>query len=101
MNDQYKSAHQQAVNLQFRFRDCIEDKDHPAARELESEIQKVVNDLEAQVNPRSVEDLITRVQQQLKNLDQNNPPVMDNTKAEGLHDDYERLRMDIREMDNY
>ncbi len=101
MNEQYKSAHQQAVKLQFRFRDYTTDMSQPVARTLENQIQKVTDDLEAQVNPRSIEGHIQAIQRALKNLDRSDPPIMDNSKAEGLHDDYERLRMDLREMDNY
>lgn len=101
MNEQYKVILKQAIDLQFRFRDCVSDTNHPAGRDLEAHIQKVVDSIETQINPRNIESQVIEVQKQLKNLDQNDPPLIDNTKAEGLHDDYERLRINIREMDNY
>ncbi len=101
MNEQYRAIHKQAVDLQFRFRDCVKDTNQSTGRSLESQVQKLVDSIEAQANPRSLEDQIKQIQRQLKDLDQSDPPVIDNNRAEGLHDDYERLRMDLRELDNY
>ena len=101
MDSQYKTARQQAVNLQYKFRDSLDDKSQPMARTLESEIQRIVDDFEVKKNPRSIDDRIKQLQRQLRDVDRGDPPVMDNRHAEHLYDSFEDLRLSLRDFDNY
>lgn len=101
MNAQYQAAHRQAVNLQFKFRDHLDDKSQPMARTLENEIQRVVDEFEKETNPRSIEDRIKQLQQLLKDVDRSEPKVMDNRHADSLHQEFEHLRMSLRKFDNF
>ncbi len=101
MNPQYKAAREQAVRMQHKFRDMLDDKSQPVARTLENEIQRIVDEFEMNKNPRSIEERIKQLQRMLKDVDRGTPPVMDNRDADFLHDNFEHLRMSLRKFDNY
>lgn len=97
----YKTIYKEAVRLQFKFRDSLDDNSQSAARSLENEIQKLVDEIEVKRNPRGLDDRVKSIQRQLKNIDQDESPVMEEKEADSLHNEYEHLRMDLRKLPGY
>jgi hypothetical protein len=101
MDDDYQRLRQDADKLFYHFKDHVDDKSSDAAQSLEKDVRAIVDDFEAQKKPRSIEDRIKRVQQTLRSLDNAASPVMDAGDIDELVDQYEDLRQDLRELDNY
>ncbi len=97
MDPKYKAAHQQADKLQHRMSDWIDDRSHPVGSALLRESREVMEDLESNKAPRSVEDRIKRVQQQLRH----DSPAISPDHANSMEDAYEELRRQVRELPNY
>lgn len=101
MDAQYKVARDEAVGLQFKFRDSLEDKGLPLARSLESEIQRVVDDLQTERNPRTIDGQVKQVQRLLKDTQHADPLVMSAQDMNFLHERFEAFRMSLRKFDNF
>lgn len=92
MQDIYK----QAVNLQFKFRDYVDDKSDPIAQQLESQIQRLTDYIEMQKNPRTLEDTVKQIIRVLENTE--GTSVMDNRHIDDLKDRCEQIRNDLRKL---
>ena len=98
MNDEYKQLRGFADKIFYRFNDVLDDRN--AAGGLAGEVRNVVEDFEQQKNPRSIEDRIKRLIDQLKAA-RSSGQIMDSGDADDLIDRYEELRQRIRELSNY
>jgi hypothetical protein len=92
MQDIYK----QAVAMQFKFRDYRDDKAHPLNRQLETEIQRLVDEIEMQKNPRTLEDRVRQLIRVLEGVD--GSPAISNQHVDDLKDRCERIRDDLRKL---
>src|SRR3712207_5658899 len=99
MSPDYKRLRGEADRIYYRFNDVLDDKG--AAGSLVSEVRNVVEDFDQQKKPRSIEDRIKRVQQQLRALDDQCSTAMDASDIDDLLDRYEELRQDLHDLDNY
>jgi hypothetical protein len=97
MDPNYKPLHREADKLQHRVNDWIDDRGHPAGSALLKESREVMEDIERNKAPRSVEDRIKRVQQYLRQ----DSPAISPDHAKTLEDDYEDLRRGLRSLPNY
>lgn len=98
MSPEYQNLRGQADKIWFDFNDKVDDKS--AAGGLEREIRGVVDDFEQQKNPRSIEDRVKRVIDQLEDM-RSGGTVMDAGDADDLVDKFEELRQDLRRLPNY
>jgi hypothetical protein len=92
MQDIYK----QAINLQFKYRDYVDDKSHPMAQQLNRQIQRLTDDIESQKNTRSLEDLVKQIIRLLEQTDGSG--VMDDRHVDDLKDRCEDIRNDLRKL---
>lgn len=99
MSPEYQRLRQQADRLWHRFNDTVDDKD--LARGLEKEIRAVVEDFEQGKKPRSIDDRVKRVLQLIHEFKDAGPEAMDFGDLDDLHDGYEDLRGELRDLDNY
>ncbi len=97
MDPKYKAMHQQADRLQHKMNDWIDDRSLPAGSALLRESREVMEDLESNRPPRSVEDRIKRLKQHL----QQESPAISPDHAKAMEDAYEDLRREVRELPNY
>lgn len=99
MDQNYQELRRQADRLWHRCNDCVDDKN--AARSLLDETRNVVEDFEMNKKPRSIDDRIKRVIQELEELKRGGSEVMDFGDIDELRDGYEELREDLRKLPNY
>jgi hypothetical protein len=101
MNPAYKSARQLADRLHHRTESMIDDRSHLMAASISKEARAVLEDIESNKGPRTVEDRIKRLQQQLERLKDSPTPAITPADADHLQDEYEDLRGELRRMPNY
>jgi hypothetical protein len=99
MNDDYKRLRERADHLFRRFNDTVDNG--AAAGSLAAEIRNVVEDFEMSKSPRSIDDRVKRVMEGLDELKRSGPDTMDYGDIDELHDGYEDLRGELRDLDNY
>lgn len=99
MNDDYKRLRQTAERIMYRFRDVTDD--HAAARSIESDVRNVVEDFEMNKEPRSIDDRVKRIMAALEKLNDGDGQTIDHNDINELIDQYEELREDLRDLDNY
>lgn len=100
-NPQYHPLYQQARDLQYKFHDITSGSNHPAANVIRNEIHRLVEDIEVQKNPRTLEDRIKVIQRQLKEAERQNVHPLTYEHMDDMHDRYEHMRMNLRKFDNY
>lgn len=98
MSPEYQRLRQTADRLYYRFNDVVDDKG--AAAGLASEARNVVEDFDQQKKPRSIDDRVKRVIEQLGHI-RADGAVIDSGDADDLRDRYEDLREELRGLDNY
>lgn len=101
MDPNYKPIQQQADKLHHKFIDICDDRESSLARTLENETKEVREDIESNKAPRSVEDRIKRIQQQLQQAKAHEVSALSPEDADFLFDAYEHLRVSLRQMPNY
>ncbi len=101
MDTHYEPFHKQALDLQYKFHDSINDHEHPMARLLTREIHQLTQDIESQRNPRAIEDRIKIIQHQLVETRAQGEKVINYEHNQHLHHNYEYMRGGIRQMPHY
>lgn len=91
-----ENIYKQAVAMQFKFRDYLDDGRHPVAKQLQTEIQRLVDEIEMKKNPRSLEDRLKSIIRQLAAAD--GTPVMSNHHVDDLRDRCEDLQQSLRKL---
>lgn len=91
-----EQLHNDIVSLQRRFRDWLDDANHPAARQLERDIQRLEDDAQVRKNPRTIEDQVKRIIAQLSNADGSG--FMDDGHIDALKDQLENLRKQLQRL---
>ncbi len=99
MTDDYQRLHQQADRLYHRLKDVVDN--HAAGDVVAADARNVAEDFEMNKQPRSIEDRVKRVTESLKQLERGDGQTIDFNNLEELVDNYEELREEIRELDNY
>lgn len=61
-----QDVYKQAVNMQFKFRDYLDDGGHYLANTLKSDIQRLVDEIEMKKNPRTLEDRVKGIMRRLE-----------------------------------
>lgn len=101
MQQYYQPLYQQARNLQYRVHDVMDNPNHPMAQVLRTEVQHLNDELQAEKNPRDIEDRIKVIQHTLMETQNSADHIMNVDHSAGLHHDYERMRFDVRRMPHY
>lgn len=101
MEDYYKPFHQQAIDLQYKFHDSLNDANHPMAHVLAHEIRQLTEDIQSGKHPRAVEDRIKIIQHQLVEARAQGNTVLDYNHNQNFHHNYEYMRGGIRQLPHY
>lgn len=101
MNEYYKNFHKQALDLQYKFHDSINDHDHPMARVLEHQIHQLTQDIQGERNPRAIEDRVKIIQHQLIEARAQGEGLINHEHNQDLHHRYEYMRSGIRQLPHY
>ncbi len=101
MDAQYQPFHKQALDLQYRFHDSVNDRNHPMAQLLSREIHQLTQDIEGHRAPRAIEDRIKIIQHQLIETKAQGEKVINFEHNQNLHHNYEYMRNGIRQMPHY
>lgn len=101
MDTDYQPFLKQAVDMQYKFHDVVDQPSDPMAARLKSEIQNLVNDAKTKRNPRDMENRIKAIQQQLKDVRAQGGQTMDTAHCDTLWQSYEQMRMNLRNFQNY
>ena len=100
MKAEYKEIQKQADRLFHRTEAQVDDRSHNAALAAMKHARAVLECVESDRPPRSIEDAIKRVQQSLEQI-QEHPEAMTPKDADQLVEDYEELRRHCRKLPNY
>ncbi len=102
MNPSYQPFHKQAVDLQYKFHDMVDDPYNPTAMVLQHEVHNLTQDIEAQKHPRDIENRIKVIQQQLIQAKaQSGQQALSYQDNDYLHHNYEQMRTNVRNLPNY
>lgn len=88
--------YKQAVALQQKFRDYIDDRSHPLAGQLDREIQGLEDDVQVKKHPKTIEDRAKRIISLLSSVD--GTPVMDGGHADDLKDRAQDIINELRQL---
>ncbi len=91
-----EQIHKDSIDVQRKFRDWLDDANHPMARQLERDIQRVEDDAQTNKNPRSVEDQVKRVISQLNSAD--GQGFMSDGHIDELKDRFENMRRQLQKL---
>lgn len=97
----YGPVYKQAVDLQYKYHDLTRGSTHPASHVIQTEIHKLVEEIETKKNPRELENRINIIQRQLKEAQNQHDHPLSSDHAEFLHHNYESMRQGIRKFHNY
>lgn len=100
MKSEYKEIHKQADKLMHRTNAMVDDRSHQAAAQVMKSARDVLETIESDRPPRSIEDQIKRMQQNLERLKEH-PEAMTPSDTANLEDQYEDLRRDSRSLPGY
>jgi hypothetical protein len=102
MDPQYKPIYKEAQDLQFKINDAIINDNDPWATPMKNEMRALLNDMETNKNPRSVEQRMKGIEDRLRAIrSDDTEPLMNYDHADKLRRTFEQLRMKIRDFDNY
>src|SRR4051812_41245267 len=99
MNAYYQSLRQQADQLFHKFNDVVDDR--TATGGLQQEIRDIVEWCEMEKNPRSIEDKIKHVHEELHEIGMKEAQLIDRGDVDMLIHMLEHLQENVRRMPNY
>ncbi len=88
--------YKQAIQLQFKFRDYVDQPNNPAMVNLRDQIQALTDDIEMKKNKLSLEDRVKTIIRILDSADGSGG--MDDNHVDDLKDRSNDLRNDIRNL---
>lgn len=99
---QYDALLKQATALNYKVHDFIGgDHSHPSAGALQHEVRQLMEDIEVRKLPRSIEQRVKTIQQQLKQSQVQQHSFMNYNEFDYLHDNYENFRRGLQKWHNY
>jgi YesN/AraC family two-component response regulator len=101
MDPNYKPLYQKAQSLEHQVYDAIDDHNHPNIRVIRTEMHALIDDMESNRHPRTVEDRIKTIQHQLIQIRAQGGQAMDYSNVDHFHRNFEDMRQDLRRFRNY
>ncbi len=96
MSYDYNDFHKQSRDLENKIHDAIDNHDNPNARVLREEFRMLSEDFEQNKNPRSIENRINTIQQQLMQSQHSTHNFMSVDHSMNFHHQMQGMRMNIR-----
>jgi hypothetical protein len=101
MDQHYHPVYQQAVNLRNQYHDVVDNPNHPMAHILQREIHDLVEDMEKNKNPRTLENRVKTIQRQLLETRMQGDDILSSNHVDYFHHNYEQMRNNIRRFPHY
>jgi polyhydroxyalkanoate synthesis regulator phasin len=101
MNANYKPIQKQADKLRYRMQDMIDDASSTEGKQLISLSRDVMECIESDKPPRTVESRILQLMRLLEGLGEEANKVISAHDAHSMADEYEELRREVRKLPNY
>lgn len=101
MDQLYANFRKQAHDLEYHAHDLIDNHAHPQARALKEEFRRLTEDFERRREPRTIENRINVIQQQLKQVQHTSDQYMSINDSVALHEHMRHMRDNIRRFPNY
>ncbi len=101
MDADYQPFLNQAIDLERKFHDVLDQPNDPMAGSLRSNIQGLVSDAKTKRNPRDLENRIRTIQQELKTVRAQGGQTLDTAHCDMFYHTYEQMRMNLHNFQNY
>ena len=101
METQYEPYWHAAVELRGKTQSLIGSKEHPIAKELDHESSMLVEDIEMDRRPRTIEDRIVGIQSRLAKARTMGDEIIGVTHNTELHERFEKMREGVRHLPHY
>lgn len=101
MDQEYEEALHHAKRLENDIKNLLDDKNHPVGRSLLDESRRLVSEIDARRDPRSLEERIKSLLKLLHHAKEEGEAVIDQRHILSLHHGYEHLQRELREFENY
>ncbi|HET7302572.1 MAG TPA: hypothetical protein VFI74_04545 [Candidatus Saccharimonadales bacterium] len=101
LDPHYQDLFKQTEHLRYQVHDAIDDRNHPSAHALHTELEHLENDIQGQRHPRDVENRVKNIQRLLIEARSNQHSYMSVDDADHFHRTYEGMRQNIRKFNNY
>ncbi len=100
VNAQYQSVYNQVKDLEFRLHDLL-DENNSVANEIFRAVDRLIHELEVNESPRDVEEAMKPIIKTFENLKRSEQEVMPPSQADTMFRTFEKMRQQLRGMDNY
>ncbi|HSX28748.1 MAG TPA: hypothetical protein VLF60_04855 [Candidatus Saccharimonadales bacterium] len=97
----YQPMYQQVRDLQFAFRDATGGSDHPAARQIDQEMDHLMDDMEVKKNPRDLENRIKNIQHYMADATHQGEALMNYNHQDHFTRSFEQMRRDVQHFSDY
>lgn len=91
-----QEVYKQAINMQHKLRDYIDDPSHSVVAQLKNEVQRLTDEIEMQKNPRSIEDRIKMIISLIESAE--DTEAISRNHLDDLRDRCEDIRQDLRKL---
>jgi hypothetical protein len=101
VEEAYSDIRERAIDLEGMFRNMLDNKNHPTARVIWSEFTALIVDIRQLKNPRTIEQRVERIQHHLMSARDGSDVIMRIDESVHLHEHCERLRRELKKLNNY
>jgi hypothetical protein len=101
MDPNYRPIYQKVQNLEHQVYDAVDDHNNPMIHVVRNEMRSLMDDMETNKHPRSVEDRVKTIKHQLIQLRAQGDQAMDYGHIDHFHRTFETVRQDLRRFHNY
>jgi|SRR6185369_17059579 len=102
LSREYQPLYQQAQALQHQVYDALDNHNHPQAVVLRNEMQRLVDDVQVQKNPRDIENRLRTIQHVMHEARSNqNNGFMNFEHADHFHQTFEQMGRSMRHFSDY
>jgi hypothetical protein len=91
-----QEVYKQAIDMQHKLRDYIDDPSHSIVAQLKNEVQRLTDEIEVKKNPRSIEDRVKQIIRLLESAEETT--AISRHHIDDLRDRCEDIRQDLRKL---
>lgn len=101
MDAMYDDYLHQAVDLQHKFHDSVDDASHPQVLTLKNEFRQLTEDFESKKSPRHLEDRLKQIEHGLLQAREQGEKLMSYQDIDNLNHQARRMREQMRKLPDY
>lgn len=98
---QYQDFLKSCQSLQYKVHDRMDDKNSSIGRALIAETKNLIEEIEMQKNPKTLEEKVKHIQSLFHKAKEEGDAIMDYTDISFFDESYEHLKLTLRKFDNY